>query len=156
MTACRRERGRVRALRAGDESGRNPLRETEDLHEPVCGHLLDRGGHGRQDDGEAVLVPGGREPVRGDGGRQCAADHEAEVPSRLRPDDSRLAAGDQLCDHVLVVGTPVGQRPAELGAQLLERRLRRYGPIVERLVELRRVIGGQPEQVSHGVHRAPR
>ena len=148
------EAGRVRALRAGDEAAGDAVRESQQLGEPARGDLLRRGRSGRGDDGERVLVPRARHPVRRHRRRQCATEDKAEVAARLRPDEAGLRGCDQLGDDVGVLAPLVRQRAAEGLDELVVARPRANGSLVERVVELRRVVGGEPEQVVHVAHDA--
>ena len=148
------ERGRVRALGAGDEAAGDPVRQPEQLGEPPGRHRLHRGSRRRQDDREAVLVPRRCEPVRGDGGRKRAADDEAEIAAGLRADDTGLAGGDQLRDDGDVLPALIRKRAAECVDELVERGLRVHGSVAERLVELPRVVGRVPEEVADVAHVA--
>ena len=122
MLTRSRKRSRVRSLGAGDEPARDTRRQAEQLGEPPRGDLLDGCGSRRGDDREAVLIPRGREPVRRHRRRQRASDHEAEVASCLRSDDTRLGSRDKLRDDLGVVDSLLGKGAAEGFAQLLDRR----------------------------------
>ena len=152
----RRQGCHVRHLAAGHEAGRDACRKQEQLAQPLEHDLLDDARARRRPDQAGVLIPGRGEPVRGDGDRQRAPDDEAEEPARRHRHDPRLGRFDQLGDDLRRVGCVLRQRAAERGPELLDRRLRRDRPVVERVDEPRRVVGGEAEEVPHGVHRAPR
>jgi hypothetical protein len=69
----------VRHLATGDEGERGGRGDAEELLEPLARDLLDDGRRRASRDEPGVLVPGGSEPVRGERGRDSAADDEAEV-----------------------------------------------------------------------------
>jgi hypothetical protein len=80
--------------------------------EPAACHFLgDRGR--RRGEGEAgVLIPGGGEPVRGEGHGDRAADHEAEAaPAHLR--QAGLDVAGELVDHGDRIRGPIGQGQVE-------------------------------------------
>ena len=71
----------------------------------------------REDAG--VLIPGGDEPVGGEGGGETAADDEAEVARASRGDGAVHACkGELICDGV-GSRAGVGQRAAELLTELV-------------------------------------
>ena len=149
------ERGRVRALGAGDEAAGDAVRQPEQLREPPCGDLLPpRRPPATVTTEKPFWSHAAREPVRRDGGRKRAAEDEAEVAARLRADDAGLAGGDQLRDDVDVLPALIRERAAECLDELVERGLRVHGSVVERLVELRRVVGRVPEEVVDVAHVA--
>ena len=118
--ACRGEAGEVRHLAAGDEAVGDGRRQAEQLDEPGARNFLDHR-RARPADVEAgVLVPRRREPVGAERRGHRPADHEAEVAPAGHPDDARLRGGGQLADDALGVARPLGQRPAQRGAQLLD------------------------------------
>ena len=80
------QRGHVRHLAAGDEGGRDAVRQAEQLREPGARDLLDHRCARAADVEAGVLVPRRGQPVRGDRGRQRAADDEAEVAAARNPD----------------------------------------------------------------------
>ena len=122
-----------------------------------AGDLLGGRGGGRGGDREAVLVPRGREPVGSDAAGSALADDEAEVAAGLRADEPRLGGGDELRDHLRVLGAC--RRAAA-------RRARRPAPSTDARARTGRsssvpwnaagMVGGEPEDVAHGVHSAPR
>ena len=62
------------------------------------GDLLDGGGRRRQGVERSILVPRRDQPVGGQRGGQCAADHEAEVARACGGDQAGLGAGHQRVD----------------------------------------------------------
>ena len=135
-----------------------PVGQAEQLAQPCERDLLDDAGARRRSTYEAgVLIPGRGEPVGRKRSRQRAADDEAEDSGRLGIAMTPGSAAAMSSATTCVSSSPCsGQRAAERGAQLLDRGARSNRPLVERAEELRRVVGGEAEQVLHGVHNAPR
>src|SRR3546814_14208948 len=69
----------VRHSRAGDQGAFGVLRQLQRLLHPAQGSGFEAGHRRGTDEAEAVLVPGRGKILRGDGGGQRAAGHEAEV-----------------------------------------------------------------------------
>jgi hypothetical protein len=116
--ACRRQRGEVSHLAAGNEPYGRTGRQTEQRLEPAAGHLLH---HGRARCGRIqcrVLVPGRGEPVSGNCRRGGAADDEAVIPAAVRSHQSRLDRRGQSRDDGLRIGGLLGQRPIQRCAQV--------------------------------------
>ena len=88
--------------------------EAEEIEEPARGHVLDHGRRGAAGVQAGVLVPGGDQPVRGQGRGHAAPDHEAEVARPGAGDDPAvLGGGGQALDD-LERGLAVrGQGPAQ-------------------------------------------
>ena len=101
-----------------------------------------------------VLVPGGRQPVRRERGRERAADHEPEVAAARDSDDARLGGGGESLDHVERIARLLREWAAERGAQLVDGRRRPDRALVEGLDEVRRDLGRSPKQLSLVAHGA--
>ena len=146
------ERREVRHLAARDEAEGGVPRETEQLEQPVARDLLDDR-RGRAADVQAgVLVPGRGQPVRGERGRDGAADHETEVASRRLGDDAGVGGGRQLRDHRARIGRLRRERRGERLAQLGRRHARVHRTLGERLVEVPGEAGRQVEELTQLVH----
>ena len=128
------------------------LGQAEQVDQPGAGRLLgDRGG--RADDVQAgVLVPGAGQPVRGEGRRHAAADHEPEVARPGAPDEPALGVRRELVHDGRRVQALLGQRPDEAGAQRLERGRRPD----RRLVQRRRGAPWHGRPRGRGPRRSPR
>jgi hypothetical protein len=120
--------------------------------EPRPRDLLDYGRRRPAYDEARVLVPDGREPVRGERGRNGAADHKAEVAAARDADDAGLCRPSELLDHVASVDRLGWQRPAERSAQLLYGRRWPHRTLVERLEEVGSQLGHALQQLAlaHG------
>jgi hypothetical protein len=153
LPARRRERGHVRELAAGHESGRDALGQAEQVAQPVDRHLLRDRGRGTGGVEPRVLIPDRREPVRCGGGGNAAADHEAEEAPARHADDAGIRGGGELGDDLLRIERPLGERPAERRPELVRSRLRLDRPCRERLDEVGGV-GGRPFEQPARAHRA--
>ena len=146
------EPGHVRHLRTRDIADRRVRGQPEDLDEPFVHHLLGHRG-GRAGHVEPrVLVPGRGEPVRREGGRQGAADHEAEVAAAANGDGARLGRGRELPHDLRGIERLLGQRPAERVAQLLRGHVREHRPLAEGLHVVGRKLCREPQQVTYLAH----
>ena len=92
--------------------------ETEQVQHPLACQLFHRrgGGRGRVQDG--VLVPGRRQPVGADGGRECPAEDEAEVARPAGRHQSRLDSLGHPSDDGVGGDAFVRQVAAERGHDL--------------------------------------
>ena len=99
LVACRRERGEVRHVTAGDEADAGSGRQPEQIDQPRPGHLFDDGRGGGEDVETRRLIPDRGEPLGGDRRRQGTAGHEAEVAgSGGRHESGFCPAGQRLDD----------------------------------------------------------
>ena len=83
----RGERREVRHRRPGHEADARAPGQTEQLHEPVRGHLFGDGGGGREDVEPGVLVPCARQPVGTERSRQASTDDKSEIARAGRRDE---------------------------------------------------------------------
>jgi hypothetical protein len=81
--ACRRQRGEVSHLAAGDKPHGRTGGQAEQRLEPAAGHLLDDGSARRGRIQRRILVPGSGEPVSGNCRWGSAADDEAVIPAAV-------------------------------------------------------------------------
>ena len=121
--------------------------QPQQLTEPVDADLLDDRCRGAGDVQARVLVPRGREPVGGERCGDAAADHEAEVAPARDGDGAGVGLGRELVDDGRGVRRLLGQRAAERRPQLLGRGSREDRPLVERVEEVGRMIGGRAKQL---------
>ncbi len=98
--------------------------KTQQLKDPFAGGFLDRGGGGRGETQPRILVPGAEQPVRGQGGRQCAADDPAEEPPGRHGHQPGFGLGREIVHHLRGRHPLWGQRAAEVGRELGRRGLR--------------------------------
>lgn len=109
--AGRGQAHRVGPLGAGHEPERHLTGQTQKLHEPGPGDLLDHGGRRR---GQVVvrrLVPACGEHVSRGRGIKGTPDDEAEIARTGRRDHGRLDRGGELVDHLARRGR-AGRQPA--------------------------------------------
>ena len=107
--AGRGEAGDVGHLAAGDHGDRRGRRQVQRLEHPGRGDLLEHRRGRASGEEPGVLIPGGRQEVGRDGGRQRAADDEAVVAGRAGGDDAALGRSQELGDDV---GRRAGRRRA--------------------------------------------
>ncbi len=141
-------------LTAGDEADTAVGGKAEQLADPAGGDGLDDGERRCRDRAAAVLIPGRREPVGGDGGGHGAADHEAEVARAGGGDQPRLGAGGELGDHRPRILPRVTQRARKPLAQLPDGRGGADVAVGEPVDELAPQAGGVGEHVVARVHGA--
>ncbi len=117
LVPCSGQTRQVRHLVAGHDRERGVPRQVERLEDPPPGSRLVRTPRGRRRTGRRSGPPRARHPVRGDRGRQSAADDEPEEAWRSGREHRVLADGEQLLEHRLrvewllgkVFGDPSGQ-----------------------------------------------
>ena len=126
---CRRERGEVRHVAAGDETDAAGGRHPQQIDQPRARHFLDHRG-GRGEDVEAGgLIPYGREPFSRDRRRQGAAGHEPEVARAGRGHEPGLRGARERVDDVGGIDRASGKRTAKRRAQFLQRAARPHGTV---------------------------
>src|SRR5690242_5912843 len=94
-----KQRGEVRRRRAGDEASAGSRWQAERVYHPAKRDLFELGVNWRDGDQPGVLVPGGGQPARRDGGRERAADDEAEETRASGRQGSRRANLVQQSEH---------------------------------------------------------
>ena len=149
--ASGREAGHVSHLTARDERERSRGRDSEQVLEPRPRDLLDHSGRRAAGHQSGVLVPRRRQPV---GSERCgdrATDYEPEVAAARDRDDARLRGGGELLHDVERAPRLVLQRRVERRAELLDRRGRPDGPLVERLDE----VGGDLRRAAQQLAFVP-
>ena len=152
--AVGRERGEIGHRRPGDERGPRIRRQVERFQHPPRRDPLDCRADRRAHFAEGVLVPRGREPVRGQGGRQDAAGHEAEI-ARAR------ARNRSLSTDFVEPGEDSGsrqplfrQRAAQRRRQFARPARRNHGAFGKRFQKPRRAPHRLVQQLPHAVHAA--
>ena len=114
----------------------------------ALGDLLGGGG-GRGEPGQpGVLVPGADQPVRGQRGRVRAADHHPVEPAGRHRGQPGLERRGQVLDDRGGVLRSVRQRGAEPLDELLDLRLRRHRPVVERVQPPLGVLDGDGQGLA--------
>ena len=127
------ERSHVRQLAAGDEPGGDAVGQAEQLAQPGERDLLHDGRAGPPATRPRVLVPGRRQPVGRERGRQRATDHEPEVASARHRDDTGLRLRRSAPQSPALARDPSRREwAAESLAQLLDRGIGTNRPLVER------------------------
>jgi len=101
------ERGDAAHLCPRDDPEGRILRQTEEAAYPFAYHLLDDRCGRSADIEPGILIPGRRQPVRGECCRQATADHEAEVAAARHRHDSGVGGGREFVEHTPRVGRPV-------------------------------------------------
>ena len=150
--SCGGEGHHVRRLAAGDERDRDAGRQAEQLREPGASDLLDDRRRRAGDVDAGVLVPGRRQPVGRQRGRNATADDEAEVAAAGHTDESVVGGARELGDDRARIRRAVRQPASEPGAQLLDGCAREDRPAVERLEEVGGEVDGAVQQVTQLAH----
>ena len=137
LVAGRGQAHRVGCLGAGHEPERHITRETQKLHEPGPGDLLDHGGRRRRQMVVRRLVPAHHEHVGCGRGVEGAADDEAEIARTSRGYHGRLDRGGELVDDLARRGGAIRQpapdrRPHGVQVDVREHRGLRGGLAVGR------------------------
>ncbi len=127
-------------------------RQTEKLDDPLADDLLDHGRGRPADVQPRVLVPRGRQPVRGDGRGQPAADHEPEVAAARDRDEAGVRVRGQLLHDPGRIGGLVGERAAERCMKLLGACSREDGALVQRFEEVRGEVCGAVKERANVRH----
>jgi hypothetical protein len=78
LVPCRRQRRGIGHRRASHETNAGRRRKAEQVQQPAGRHMFHRRRSGRQHMKTRVLVPGGRQPLGGDGRRHTAARDKAK------------------------------------------------------------------------------
>ena len=112
----------------------------------IADDLLDHRGRRTRRVHVGVLIPRGRQPVGGKGGRERAAVDEAEVARSRHPDQSGLGVESEAGDDVLRRLALVGEGPSEAREELRPRRGRMDGTIREAVEERRGEADGLLQQ----------
>ena len=102
----------IRHRGPGDKAAGRFRRQMEQIQQPLEGDLLRHGGRRRQV-AAGVLVPGGRQPVRGHRDRQGPADDEAKEPRAAHRDGCGSPYLIEGAQHVPRVGSLFRQGPVE-------------------------------------------
>ena len=148
------ERGDASHLRTGDEADRRIRGQAEEIADPVADDLFDHRGRGAPDVQAGVLIPCGREPVRGERSREGTTDDKAEVAAAAHRHESRVGGGRETLDDLARVGRTVREGAAERAAQLVGTDLREDRPVLQRLQVLGGELGRAAKQRTDVVHPA--
>ncbi len=146
------EAGEMGHLAARDEGETGSLGDPEQVFEPRGGDLFRQGGGGRAGVNAGVLIPGGSQPVRGEGGRHGAAHHPGVETAAGVAHNSTGGIGYQIRDYLTRLDGAVCQGTRHARAQIRKRRSRRdWGGI-----EVLDVRERMPERVFEGTpkHRS--
>ena len=147
------QRSGVAHLGAGDQSERGMSGQAEQVFEPHSANLLDHRLGGRARIQRGVLIPCRGQPVRRQRSRHRTADHPPEEPAAGAAQQPRLSITDQLSDHLRRIHWPIGQGPPQNLPQLPDPGGNRDLPLVQRLVEIRCMIGCLPQRRAAGTGR---
>src|SRR5262245_8230730 len=104
-------------LASGDKGETCVRRQAENLFQPFPDCLFDDGGGRRGSIKTSVLLPGGREPIGGDGSGQCAADHPTEEPATGRSEQATLNVACQFFNYLRGRQSFLRERFVELCSQ---------------------------------------
>ena len=114
---CGEKAGDVGHLAAGDEGEAGGRWNVEQIFEPGAHNLFDYGGGGRGGVHSGVLIPGGGEPVGGQGGGERAADYPAEETRAGGVDDAALDCFYEVVDDSGGVSAGVFEGEGEVFSQ---------------------------------------
>ena len=134
----------------GHEASARGGRKPEHVPDPLDADLLQRRAHRGGDARARVLIPGAREPVRGQGGREGAPVHEAEVAASGVHDRGRRGDLVEQRHDGGRIGRAVGQRAAQLLEPRDGRRRGRHAAAREALEVAGGAVSGVAQEVVHG------